>query len=145
MALRNRSPLKRCSDGSAEKNDSSTSAARSKRRASLKRVAVKLVSSDPSLAKFLQATAPTADPKSLERDREAAAAKVEKALDSLGKLEAEIIGALFPTSGAQPESLESLATRLGMTLDEVRNIADDALRGLRGSRLGALRVSTVWN
>jgi len=145
MALRNRSPLKRCSDGSAEKNNSSASTTRSKRRTSLKRVAVKLVSSDPALAQFLQATTPSQDEKSLEKDRDAAAAKLEKAIDSLGKLEAEVIAALFPTSSDNPETFESLAKRLGMTVEEVKSVADNALRGLRGSRRGALRVSTVWN
>ncbi len=106
---------------------------------------MKLVSSDPALAQFLQATTPSQDEKSLEKDRDAAAAKLEKAIDSLGKLEAEVIAALFPTSSDNPETFESLAKRLGMTVEEVKSVADNALRGLRGSRRGALRVSTVWN
>jgi hypothetical protein len=71
--------------------------------------------------------------------------KVDGAIKNLGKLEAEIIAALFPALGASPESMESLAARLGMSLAEVQAIADSALRGLRGTRGGGSRISTVWN
>jgi DNA-directed RNA polymerase sigma subunit (sigma70/sigma32) len=71
--------------------------------------------------------------------------KVECALQGLGKLESEVIGALFPTDGSCPEPFESVATRLGMTIEEVKGIADNALRGLRGTRSAANRISTVWN
>ncbi len=146
MALRNRSTLKRCSEGVAEKPDNARSTQRAKRRAALNRVAVKLVSSDPALAQFLQPDLlSSSDPKSSNAAREVASAKVERAVSSLGKLEAEVIEALFPTSGAAPESFDSLASRLGMTVEQVKGVADNALRDLRGSRRSGLRLSPVWN
>jgi DNA-directed RNA polymerase sigma subunit (sigma70/sigma32) len=41
--------------------------------------------------------------------------------------------------------MEEISKDLGMTVEEVRNIADEALRGLRGLRSGAPRVSKAWN
>jgi DNA-directed RNA polymerase sigma subunit (sigma70/sigma32) len=109
-------------------------------------VAVKLVSSDPALVQFLQPDLlSSSDPKSSNAAREVASAKVERAVSSLGKLEAEVIEALFPTSGAAPESFDSLASRLGMTVEQVKGVADNALRDLRGSRRSGLRLSPVWN
>jgi DNA-directed RNA polymerase sigma subunit (sigma70/sigma32) len=108
---------------------------------------VQLVSSDPELANFLKSPqAPCPKPAANEQAPEAiASVKVGKAIQTLGKLEAEVIEALFPTSGDEPETFEDLADRLGMTVEEVKGVADNALRGLRGSRLGGLRISTVWN
>jgi hypothetical protein len=70
--------------------------------------------------------------------------KVEQAKRSLGDLECEVISALFPANGA-PESMESIAIRLGMSVQEVRSLADSALRGLRGSKGPLPRPSSVWN
>ena len=70
--------------------------------------------------------------------------KVEQAKRSLGDLECEVISALFPASG-EPESMESIAIRLGMSIQEVRGVADSALRGLRGSKHPLPRPSSVWN
>lgn len=71
--------------------------------------------------------------------------KVASALDGLGKLESEVLNALFPADGSTPESVESIAARLGMTLEEVQGLADNALRGLRGTRGAGTRISAVWN
>jgi DNA-directed RNA polymerase sigma subunit (sigma70/sigma32) len=79
----------------------------------------------------------------LEKEQ-AAAERVEEAKEALGKLECEIVSALFPSSGL-PESLQDVAARLGMTVKEVREVADNALRGLRGTKSSRPRLSTVWN
>jgi DNA-directed RNA polymerase sigma subunit (sigma70/sigma32) len=70
--------------------------------------------------------------------------KVEKAVNSLGQLESEVIAALFPADGRDPATFEMIAERLGMTMEEVKGIADNALRGLRGGRALA-RISNAWN
>ncbi len=146
MSLRNRASLKTTSEA-AEKKSSRSAKSRTSRRSAVKRVAAQLVCSDPALAEFL--TSPQA-PISKQVDAESNAdavtsQKVDTAIKTLGKLEAEVIEALFPTSGMEPETFDDLATRLGMTVEEVKGVADNALRGLRGSRLGGLRISTVWN
>lgn len=70
--------------------------------------------------------------------------RVEAAKEQLGQLECEVISALFPLAGS-PQSYETIATRLGMTVGEVRDIADNALRGLRGPRGQRNRTSSVLN
>ena len=70
--------------------------------------------------------------------------KIEEAKEQLGSLESEIISSLFPQTGT-PESFESLATPLGMSIKEVRDVADNALRDLRGTRGLPSRPSSVWN
>jgi hypothetical protein len=70
--------------------------------------------------------------------------KVEEAKNGLGRLESEVICALFPSSGI-PESLESIAIRLGMSVKEVKSLADNALRSLRGTKGLPARPSSVWN
>jgi hypothetical protein len=75
---------------------------------------------------------------------EATTRKVEEAKKELGKLECEVISALFPSNGL-PESFESIALRLGMTVKEVRDLADNALRGLRGTKGAPSRASSIWN
>jgi DNA-directed RNA polymerase sigma subunit (sigma70/sigma32) len=75
---------------------------------------------------------------------ESTARKVEQAKGQLGSLESEIISALFPAAGS-PETFEALATRLGMSVKEVREVADSALRDLRGTRGRPPRPSSVWN
>ena len=99
---------------------------------------------DPTLQQLLDFETPVAPvcPKQLQE--EAAAERIEEAKEALGKLEGEIISALFPTVGL-PESLEVIASRLGMTVKEVRDVADNALRGLRGTKSSRPRLSTVWN
>ena len=71
--------------------------------------------------------------------------KMESALKGLGKLEGEVMNALFPTDGSLPQSYELIANRFGMTVEEVKGIADNALRGLRGVKGPNGRISTVWN
>jgi DNA-directed RNA polymerase sigma subunit (sigma70/sigma32) len=80
-----------------------------------------------------------------QQDREKVAVeRVEEAKEALGRLEHEVISSLFPAKGL-PQSEQEIATRLGMTLKEVREIADNALRGLRGTKSSKPRLSTVWN
>jgi len=76
---------------------------------------------------------------------EPAPSRVEAAVKTLGKLESEVIAALFPPNGEPPATLEEISEELGMTVPEVQNIADEALRGLRGIRSGPQRVSKAWN
>lgn len=155
MGLRNRAPSKQLAEkqlavGSSEKSEEAGSSSKDKRRAHLKRVAVELVSSDPSLSQLLRATALSLDrpaakaARSVTNDK-AAAIKVEKAISTLGTIESTVISSLFPPSGDTPETFENLAKQLGMTVKEIQSIADDALRGLRGSRNRAGRISTIWN
>lgn len=70
--------------------------------------------------------------------------RVESAKETLSLLEKEVISALFPMSG-QTESYEAIATRLGLTMKEVRDLADNALRGLRGSKSRGARISSILN
>ena len=71
--------------------------------------------------------------------------RVESAIQGLGKLESDVMAALFPTDGSLPQSNEIIAQRLGMTVEEVKGISDNALRGLRGARGPGGRASSVWN
>jgi len=71
--------------------------------------------------------------------------RVEAAVKTLGKLESEVIAALFPPTGEPPATLEEISTDLGMSVEEVQNIADEALRGLRGLSPGGQRISKAWN
>lgn len=155
MGLRNRAPSKQLADkqlavGSSEKSKDAGSSSKDKRRSHLKRVAVELVSSDPSLSQLLRTTTSSLDRSGASASRsgshdKAAAIKVEKAISTLGTIESTVISSLFPTSGDTPETFENLAKQLGMTVKEIQGIADDALRGLRGSRNRAGRISTIWN
>jgi DNA-directed RNA polymerase sigma subunit (sigma70/sigma32) len=81
---------------------------------------------------------------SQEEREKVAVERVEEAKEALGRLENEIISSLFPPTGL-PQSMEEIASRLGMTLKEVREVADNALRGLRGTKSSRPRLSTVWN
>jgi DNA-directed RNA polymerase sigma subunit (sigma70/sigma32) len=105
-----------------------------------------LVSIDKELEQFLdpgcEFEAPVAVPVSTT---EPAPSRVEAAVKTLGKLESEVIAALFPPNGEPPATLEEISNELGMTVAEVQNIADEALRGLRGLRSGPQRVSKAWN
>jgi DNA-directed RNA polymerase sigma subunit (sigma70/sigma32) len=81
---------------------------------------------------------------SQEELEKVAVERVEEAKEALGRLENEIISSLFPATGL-PQSMEEIANRLGMTLKEVKEVADNALRGLRGTKSSRPRLSTVWN
>jgi hypothetical protein len=99
---------------------------------------------DPTLEELLHIKPPCVR-KEEELDKEQVAAqRVEEAKEALGKLECEIVSALFPASG-MPATVEEVAQRLGMTVKEVRDVADNALRGLRGTKSSRPRLSTVWN
>jgi hypothetical protein len=117
-----------------------------KRKARAAGASMRLVqnSSAPSLEDLLSGPAFCPEPTPEAADP-GLLAKVEGAVRGLGKLESEIIAALFPPIGCAPESMESLAKRLGMSLEEIKGIADGALRGLRGTRGSGNRMSTVWN
>jgi hypothetical protein len=102
-----------------------------------------VVISDPDLCRLLGplGIAPTLPTPSEE---ETTSQKVEYAKQQLRTLEREILSALYPSSGS-PESFESLATRLGMNVKEVQKVADNALRGLRGTKGFPPRSSSAWN
>lgn len=70
--------------------------------------------------------------------------RVDSAKEQLSLLEKEVISALFPLSGT-PESHEAIADRLGLTLPEVKVLADNALRGLRCSKTRTARTSSILN
>lgn len=99
---------------------------------------------DLSLEELLQIKPAGITVESTLEKEQATAERVEEAKEALGKLECEIVSALFPSSGL-PESLQDVAARLGMTVKEVREVADNALRGLRGTKSSRPRLSTVWN
>jgi hypothetical protein len=106
---------------------------------------VKIIRKDPLLSILLDE--PPKGDGLAEKDSRSASetvVKVEKAINSLGQLESEVVSALFPADGSAPASFEAIAQRLGMTAEEVKGIADNALRGLRGSR-GQSRLSNAWN
>lgn len=147
MAVRHRASLKTSAEKHSTKNSARSKPGRSNRRATLTRVAAQLVCSDPALAQFITSPVQSTSKNGSKKNDAAtiASCKVEQAIQSLGKLEAEVIGSLFPSSGGDPESLEGLALRLGMTVEEVKGIADNALRGLRGLRPSGARISAVWN
>ena len=70
--------------------------------------------------------------------------KVNSALNGLTVLEFEVISALFPISGA-PEPYQIIAQKLGLTIEEVIEIEENALRDLRGTRRGLRRIGAPWN
>jgi hypothetical protein len=109
---------------------------------------------DPVLAGFLELNSDPIAPTSVhentrapvqENTPEGTTARVESAIDKLGDLEAAVIAALFPTDGSAPASFEKIAQKLGLTLQEVQSLADNGLRGLRGTKARTPRISTVWN
>jgi hypothetical protein len=145
MGLRQKSMSKLVGVDHQEEPGQDTTPRKSSKDASNKRPRkVRVVSPTPSLQAVLKQSKP-AKPLAQAADPEAIAAqKVEEAKQSLGNLECEVISALFPATGA-PQSFEEVATRLGMTIPEVKEIADNALRGLRGPKQQPNRMSTVWN
>lgn len=107
---------------------------------------VRLVAIDPQLDRFLDAEQEFDTAVHVNANpAEGSPSRVQAAVETLGKLESEVIAALFPPSGEAPSTLEDVAHALGMTVEEVKNIADEALRGLRGLRLCSQRISKAWN
>jgi hypothetical protein len=102
------------------------------------------LSKDPTLEELLQLQPCCGTQRDELNKEQLASERVEEAKEALGKLECEIVSALFPSSGL-PLSFEEVAQRLGMTVKEVRDVADNALRGLRGTKSSRPRTSTVWN
>ena len=149
MGLRQRKSLTRCqsTEGEQPKRKSSSRSPR-KPRSSPRRstVNIKLVSVDDQIEQFLNADFDFEAPVAVTAEQPAAApSKVEVAVKTLGKLVSEVIAALFPPTGEPPATLDEISRDLGMTVAEVQNIADEALRGLRGLRTGSQRISKVWN
>jgi DNA-directed RNA polymerase sigma subunit (sigma70/sigma32) len=99
---------------------------------------------DLTLEQLLEIKPRCVEEEAVIEKKEETCERVDEAKEGLGKLECEIISALFPQSGS-PEPLEKIAERLGMTVKEVREVADNALRGLRGTKSSRHRLSTVWN
>lgn len=149
MGLRQRKSLIRCqtTEGEQPKRKSSSRSPK-KSRPSLRRSSanIKLVSPDEQLEQFLNADFEFEAPVAVTAEQPAATpSRVEVAVQTLGKLESEVIAALFPPNGEPPATLDEISKDLGMTVSEVQNIADEALRGLRGLRTGPQRISKAWN
>jgi len=149
MGLRQRKSLSRCqtTEGDQPKQKSSS---RSPKKASTAKTRsnpnIKLVSNDKLLEQFLNPSCDFDAPLIPSGDQpEATPSRVDVAVRTLGKLESEVIAALFPPNGEPPATLEEISKELGMTVAEVQNIADEALRGLRGVRSSAQRISKAWN
>jgi hypothetical protein len=101
---------------------------------------------DPAIEKFLDMSSlPLAPAPASENALGETTARVEKAMDNLGELESAVIGALFPTDGSPPASFDEVGRKLGLTLEEVRELADNGLRSLRSTTARPPRISTVWN
>ena len=147
MGLRQRTSLKRTQNTESNelKAKSSTHPAK-KTRSRASKANIKLVTPDSVLNDFLNPSCDFEGPlKTLSNQTAAAPSRVQTAVGSLGKLESEVIAALFPPSGAPPATLQQVSEDLGMTVEEVQNIADEALRGLRGARTAVPRISKAWN
>jgi DNA-directed RNA polymerase sigma subunit (sigma70/sigma32) len=144
MALRQKSLPKLSTHEPVEPNrKSSGGQPRRNRRPSTRKAKVTLVSSEPTLKAIIQDTCSAQLTSRSSKNEAAATLKVEEAKQSLGSLESEVISALFPASG-MPESFDEVAARLGMSPLEVKEIADNALRGLRGPTRTP-RTSSAWN
>lgn len=148
MGLRQRSSLKPVGEQENRKREKNRKVRHPRSRYPLSEIpqtSVKILRKDPTLSLLLDGA--TDGVSHVQGDSSAASEtviKVEKAVCSLGQLESEVISALFPADGSVPASFEVIAERLGMTPEEVQGIADDALRGLRGTR-GTSRISKAWN
>ena len=149
MGLRQRKSLLRCQTTEGEQPKRKPSSRSQKKSLSSSRRSpanITLVSADEQLNQFLNPTYDYEAPATVTAEQPAATpSRVEVAVKTLGKLESEVIAALFPPSGEPPATLEEISKDLGMTIGEVQNIADEALRGLRGSRTGSQRISKAWN
>lgn len=149
MGLRQRKSLLRCQTTSGEqpqRKSSSRASLKTATRKNRSHPSIKLVSTDEQLEQFLDPSCDFEAPlTTVTTQANPEPSRVEEAVQTLGKLESEVIAALFPPTGEPPATLEEISKDLGMTIAEVQNIADEALRGLRGIRSSAQRVSKVWN
>jgi len=155
MGLRQRSSLKSLGDDDREENlKDKTRTAKPRGRyplAETSPLSVKILRKDPALSLLLEeplkipaGTSTNSQTHSESQSHRETVIKVEKAVNSLGQLESEVIAALFPVDGRDPATFEVIAEQLGMTTEEVKGIADNALRGLRGGR-ALSRISNAWN
>ena len=107
---------------------------------------MKLVTNEPGLDAFLNPKKTFEEPVALLLKRpEESSSRVVAAVYTLGKLESAVLTALFPPNGAPPSTVEEISEELGMSTDEIKNIADEALRGLRGGCASHQRISKAWN
>jgi hypothetical protein len=144
MALRQKSLPKLSAHEPVEPSRKASGAQpRKNRKPSSRKAKVTLVSSEPNLRAILEDTCSAKLTPRSSQSEAAATLKVEEAKQSLGSLESAVISALFPASG-MPESFDEVAARLGMSPLEVKEIADNALRGLRGPTRTP-RTSSAWN
>ena len=98
-----------------------------------------------ALARFGDPPQPQSNELDHANDCSTTAQKVTSALSGLSVLEFEVVNALFPPSGS-PLSHEEIASKFGLAISEVREIEANALRNLRGGRLGPRRGgSAPWN
>jgi DNA-directed RNA polymerase sigma subunit (sigma70/sigma32) len=149
MGLRQRKSLLRCQTSSGEqpqRKSSSRSSLKTSARKNRSHASIKLVIPDEQLDQFLDPSCDYEAPLSaVTTPSNPEPSRVEEAVQTLGKLECAVIAALFPPTGEPPATLEEISRDLGMTIAEVQNIADEALRGLRGVRGSAQRISKAWN
>jgi hypothetical protein len=159
MALRRKTSLKRVTDSEDERSASDPQSSAPQKSARELKLTPKLIAKtsitppavtpeiiDPVLAGFLELNSePMGQLPAQENSPEETTARVESAIEKLGDLEAAVIAALFPTDGSAPASFEEISKKLGLTLQEVQSLADNGLRGLRGTKARAPRISTVWN
>ncbi len=144
MALRQKSLPKLSSSERAERSSSAShKGARRNTKVAGEKAKVTVVPSDPNLKAILVDASSKRLSVQCANSEVSTARKVEEAKESLGSLESEVISALFPESG-MPESFDEVAARLGMSPLEVKEIADNALRGLRGPKRTP-RTSSAWN
>jgi len=143
MGLRQKTSLKRCQNSERDGLDAKPLKRRSKKSRSAPGT-ISLVPTQPHLDEFLDPSS-VFEPTLSSNGAISTPTRVESAVNNLGKLESEVIAALFPPSGEAPASMHEISKELGMSVEEVRNIADEALRGLRGLRNGPQRVSKAWN
>jgi hypothetical protein len=151
MGLRQKSSLRRThinhrNDLNERSETSSPRKSKTARRPAMKLVSKNVQSLDPNLDEFLDPQKQFEPPLSIPLGRpDATPTRVAAAVNMLGKLESAVLAALFPPSGEPPASIEEISEELGMSTEEVKNIADEALRGLRGGSVGGQRVSKAWN
>lgn len=151
MGLRQKSSLRRTqinnrNDLNERPTTSSPRKSKSNRRPAMKLVTKSAAAVEPSLDDFLNPQKSFEPPLAIPTSRPRATPdRVAAAVKTLGKLETAVLAALFPPAGEVPASVEEIAEDLGMSVEEVKNIADEALRGLRGGCVGQQRVSKAWN
>jgi len=147
MGLRQRTSLKRTQNTESNELKAKSSTRPSKKlRSRSAKPHIKLVAPESSLSDFLNPNSDFEAPlKPVSNETATAPSRVQTAVGALGKLESEVIAALFPPSGAPPATLQQVSEELGMSVEEVQNIADEALRGLRGARTAIPRISKAWN